>query len=83
MGLRSAGGRGPAPAGGWWDKMEMKQPELKTSRTGSQYLLVYYDRIKDNFDQAIERGIRIHDLKDQLLPIIALPDSNRWWTNAT
>jgi len=60
-------------AAGKRNEMEMKQPELKINRTGSQYLLVYYSQELNDFDYRIDQALDALGLEDQRLPIIALP----------
>ena len=43
--------------------------------TGKQSLTVYYDAVKDDFDQQIEAALAFHGVEDGDMIVIAMPES--------
>ena len=46
--------------------------------TGRKSLIVFYDSESDDFDEAINRSIAFHNIRDGQMNVIALPENSNW-----
>ncbi len=58
----------------------MYKSKLEINGAGEKYLKVFYDKITDDFNEAIKTALTKHDVIRGRIPILCLPINTRWQT---